>query len=369
MRYHLLGKSGLRVSELSLGTMTLGASTGWQFGTEDDDECRRMFDLYVDAGGNFVDTALMYANGESEQAVGRLIASDRDRFVVSTKYSSNTDAQGDVNASGNHRKNLVRSLESSLRRLGTDHVDLYWVHAPDFMTPLDELIRALDDQVRLGKVLYVGVSNFPAWQVARANTLAELHGWSPFVAMTIEYSLLERTPERELFPMARALDVGITAWSPLGHGILSGKYNSNGDGAARRLDTAPLKQLTERNLEIARVVGEVATETGATASQVALAWVVAQGVIPVVGARTAGQMAENLGALAVELTSEHLARLDAVSAVDLGFPREFLLASRRATYGGTLAEIHHHRADVDLPPELAAAARLDAGAASARGEG
>jgi aryl-alcohol dehydrogenase-like predicted oxidoreductase len=201
MRYRLLGSSGLRVSEAFLGTMTFGEDWGWGAPPE---ECRRMFDAYAEAGGNVIDTAVNYTNGASEKIVGELLGRDRDHFVVSTKYTLSTD-EADPNASGNQRKNLTRSLDLSLDRLGIDHIDLYWVHIWDPRTPIEETIRALDDAVRAGKVLYVGISDAPAWVIARANTLAEWRGWSPLVAIQVPYSLIQRDIERELLPMATAL--------------------------------------------------------------------------------------------------------------------------------------------------------------------
>ena len=205
--------------------MTFGQEWGWGASK---DECRKIFDAYVQAGGNFIDTANKYTEGTSEKYIGEFIASDRNRFVLATKYTSNT-RRGDPNAGGNHRKSMVQSLESSLKRLNTDYIDLYWVHAWDRTTPIEETIRALDDMVKEGKVLYAGISDAPAWIVSQANTLANLKGWTEFTGLQIEYSLIERTPERELLPMAGALDIGITAWSPLGNGILTGKYNKNKD--------------------------------------------------------------------------------------------------------------------------------------------
>src|ERR671931_812582 len=223
MKYYLLGKSGLRVSEICIGAMTFGEEWGWGASKQDS---RRVFDAYVDAGGNFIDTANKYTDGTSEKHVGEFIASDRDRFVLATKYTSNA-RRGDPNAGGNHRKNMIQSLEASLKRLNTDYIDLYWVHAWDPLTPIDEMMRALDDMVRAGKILYIGVSDAPAWIVSQANTLANLKGWTEFTGLQIEYSLIERTPERELLPMADALNIGVTAWSPLGGGVLTGKYNKS----------------------------------------------------------------------------------------------------------------------------------------------
>src|SRR5919197_2103328 len=221
MKYYLLGKSGLRVSEICFGAMTFGEEWGWGTSKE---ESRKVFNEYIDAGSNFIDTANNYTGGTSEKYIGEFIASDdRDRFVLATKYTSNT-RRGDPNAGGNHRKNMVQSLEASLQRLNTDYIDLYWVHAWDPMTPIEEMMRALDDMIRAGKILYAGISDAPAWIVSQANTLANLRGWNEFIAIQIEYSLIERTSERELLPMANALDLGVTAWSPLGGGVLTGKY-------------------------------------------------------------------------------------------------------------------------------------------------
>ena len=221
MRYKLLGNSGLRVSELCLGTMTFGEEWGWGASKS---ECRKMFDMFVEAGGNFIDTANRYTEGTSEKFVGEFISDMREQIVLATKYTLYTK-QGDPNAAGNHRKNMVQALENSLRRLKTDYIDLYWVHAYDYMTPVEEMMRALDDMVRAGKVLYIGVSDTPAWVVSQANTMAQLRGWTPFSALQIEYSLIARTPERDLLPMARAFDLAVTPWGAIGGGVLTGKYN------------------------------------------------------------------------------------------------------------------------------------------------
>ncbi|MDJ0854760.1 MAG: aldo/keto reductase, partial [Desulfobacterales bacterium] len=211
MRYRLLGHSGLRVSELCLGAMTFGDDRGWGASPA---ESRRIFDAFAEAGGNFIDTADIYTAGTSEKLVGEFVAGDRERFVLATKYS-NSAPVGDPNAAGNHRKNMVQSLEASLKRMQLDYIDLYWLHAWDFMTPVEEVMRAFDDLVRAGKILYAGISDTPAWIVSRADALADFRGWSRFVAIQVEYSLVERTVERELLPMAKALDLGVTAWSPL----------------------------------------------------------------------------------------------------------------------------------------------------------
>ena len=316
MRYTLLGRSGLRVSEVALGTMTFGEAWGWG---ASEDESRRMFELFVEAGGNFVDTACNYTDGQSESIVGTLVEPQRDRFVVATKYTL-TAQRDDPNAGGNHRKNLVRTLEASLRRLRTDYVDLLWLHMWDGMTPVDEVVRALDDLVSSGKALYVGISDTPAWVVSQAVTLADLRGWSPFVALQAPYSLADRDVERELLPMARALGLTFTPWGMLEGGALTGKYLEESD-EARRYDGVGAKANA-----LAREVIAVADEVGATAAQVAIAWVRAQPwhSVPIVGARSEAQLRENLGALDVELTSEHVDRLSDASELQLGFPRDFL---------------------------------------------
>jgi aryl-alcohol dehydrogenase-like predicted oxidoreductase len=317
MRYTLLGSSGLRVSCVALGTMTFGDDWGWG---ADPKECRRQFELFAEAGGTFVDTANKYTDGSAERIVGELVAPDRERFVLGTKYSLNM-RHGDLNAGGTHRKNLVQSLEASLRRLGTDYVDVLWLHAWDYLTRPEEIVRALDDQVRAGKVLYVGVSDTPAWLAARMQTIAELRGWSPFVGVQVEYSLVQRDVEREILPMARELGMGVTAWAPLGTGVLTGKYDRRlpADDRPRRLGQVP-----ERRLDIAEAVNDLAAETGVPAAHLALAWVRAKGAIPLLGARTSEQFRSNLGFLDVELTPEQIAVLDEVSAVELGWPHDFV---------------------------------------------
>ncbi|UGQ13239.1 aldo/keto reductase [Yinghuangia sp. ASG 101] len=308
MRLRVLGRSGLRVSELCLGTMTFG--TQWGFGA-DESVARRVYETYREAGGNFVDTADNYTEGESERILGRLVASERDAVVLGTKYTFPTD-KANPNASGNHRKNLRASVETSLRRLGTDHLDILWVHAWDQGTPVDVTLRALDDLVRAGKVLAIGVSNMPAWVVARSEAIAELRGWTAFCAMQIEYSLAARSPDRELLPMARALDIAVAAWSPLARGLLSGKPRQDADrlsGARRRALDA---------------VTEIAAETGLPAARIALAWVREHGLMPIIGARTPEQLRDNLGVLDIRLDADHVARLDAATAVTLGYPHDFL---------------------------------------------
>ena len=347
MRYKILGKSGLRVSELCLGTMTFGEE--WGFGA-DKGESKRIFDAFAEAGGNFIDTANKYTNGTSEKYVGEFIGSDREKFVLATKYTLSMDPD-DPNSAGNHRKNLVQSVEASLKRLGTEYIDLLWVHAWDPMTPVEEFMRALDDLVRAGKVFYVGISDAPAWIVAQANTLAELRGWSPFVGLQIKYNLLDRTPERDLLPMAQAFDIGVTPWSPLGGGVLTGKYNRENSDPRRYTPDDPFGKmmLNEKNLSIAAKVQQVAADVERTPSQVALRWLIEQRdrgvIIPIIGARSHAQLIDNLKCLELEMEAQHIEALENVSKIELGFPHDFLKHEevRSTVYGNTLSLIDNHR--------------------------
>ncbi len=343
MRYKLLGKSGLRVSELCLGTMTFGEDWGWG---ASHDESRRIFEAFVEAGGNFIDTANHYTEGSAEQIVGELVAGERDRFVVATKYTLYT-RRDDPNASGNHRKSMVQALEGSLKRLKTDYVDLYWVHAWDFTTPVDEVMRALDDLVRAGKVLYVGVSDTPAWIVSQANTLADLRGWSRFIGLQAPYNLLERELEADLLPMAHAFDIGVLTWGPLSSGKLSGKHSRQGEEAdSKRIRHA---RLTDRENVIIDEVVAIAQEIGRSPSQVAINWIRQQQqralIVPVLGARTVDQMRDNLGCLEFELSADHLRRLDTVSRMEFGFPHDFLDSdmAHNLLFGGTYDLLDNHR--------------------------
>lgn len=342
MRYKLLGKSGLRVSELSLGTMTFGPDWGWGASKE---ESQKIFEAFVQAGGNFIDTADRYTEGTAEKLVGEFIAVDRDYFVLATKYSL-FRRRNDPNGSGNQRKSMVQALEASLKRLKTDYIDLYWVHAWDFMTPVEEVLRGLDDLVRAGKILYIGISDTPAWIVSQANTLAELRGWSRFVGLQIQYSLIERTPERDLLPMARAFELGVTPWGALGSGILTGKYKRDGSGEGR---AALWGQVEEKKLAIAAEVTKIAEEIGRSASQVALNWVRQQPglMIPMIGARTVAQLEDNLGCLEFSLTAAQIDQLDQVSKIELGFPHDFLASEpiRDLVFGGSYAKIDNHHRD------------------------
>ena len=324
MRYRLLGKSGLRVSELCLGTMTFGEDWGWGSSEE---ESRKILDAFLEAGGNFIDTANIYTNGTSETLLGGFLKGNRDRAVLATKYT-NAMPGNDPNAGGNQRKNMMRAVEASLRRLQTDYIDLYWLHIWDKITPLDEVMRAFDDLVRQGKILSAGVSDMAAWSVARANTLAELRGWTPFVGLQIEYSLIERTVERELIPMAQGLGLGVTAWSPLAGGILTGKYVGGKAAADDRLNTEMMKAFNradERTNTVIAEVQAVAREVGRSTAQVALAWLRQRviPVIPIVGARRMEQLRDNLACLDLQLNASQVERLDMVSQVELGFPHDF----------------------------------------------
>lgn len=338
MKYKLLGRSGLRVSELALGTMTFGTDWGWG---ADKATSQAIFSAYANAGGNFVDTANRYTEGTAEKMVGEFIAADRGHFVLATKYTL-FNRLNDPNACGNHRKNMVQSLEASLKRLNTDYVDLFWVHAWDFTTPVEEVMRGLDDLVRAGKVLYVGISDTPAWVVSQANMLADLRGWSRFVGLQIRYSLIDRAAERDLLPMARSLDLGVTPWGVLGSGVLTGKYNSGQKEEGRAKNWG----IAERSLAIADVVVAIAAEAGCTPSQVAHNWVRQQPgvVIPLLGATKVAQLEDSLACLQHELNAEQLNRLHEASKIDLGFPHDFATnpETNALIYGGTYSDIINH---------------------------
>src|SRR6266404_4657929 len=281
MKYRLLGESGLRVSEAALGTMTFGDEWGWG---SPKDEAQKVYETYREAGGNFLDTANFYTGGTSEKFVGEFIKGHRDSVVLATKYS-NAAPGNDPNAAGNHRKSMMQALEASLKRLQTDYIDLYWVHIWDGITPVEEVMRGLDDLVRQGKILYVGISDAPAWWVAQANTLAELRGWTRFVGLQIEYSLIERTVERELIRMAKALNLGVLAWSPLARGVLSGKYHGEGKADGGRMTNEGMKDFLpeeQRAVPIISAVKSVSEQTGRSMAQVALAWLRHQ-TVPEIG--------------------------------------------------------------------------------------
>ena len=339
MQYKIFGRrTGLRVAELALGAGNFG--TRWGHGAERA-EAKKIFDGYVEAGGNFIDTADSYQFGESEELLGDFIAADRDYFVVATKYTLGTTATDGISRTGNSRKNMVRSVEGSLKRLKTERIDLYWAHFADGMTPMEEILRGFDDLVRAGKIHYAGLSNFPAWRVSRADLLAELRGWSPLAGIQIEYSLAERTADRELLPMAEALGLGVALWSPLGGGFLTGKYRQSDEGRinsmlARLVHT----EKTARERAILDAVMAVAKEAGRSPTEVAIAWLLHKArasttaLIPILGPRTPAQLAGTLSALNLTLTASHITRLDETSRIPLGTPHEQIDGSKAAIAGG-----------------------------------
>lgn len=346
MKYKLLGNSGLRVSELCLGTMTFGDDWGWGAAAEDS---RKQYDVFREAGGNFIDTANLYTNGTSEKLLGEFLGADRGSVVLATKYT-NSMAGTDPNAAGNHRKNMMQSVEASLKRLKTDYIDLYWLHIWDFLTPVEEIMRAFDDLVRQGKILYAGISDAPAWRVSQANTLAELRGWTPFIGLQVEYSLIERTPERDLLPMAEAMGLGVTAWSPLASGILTGKYHGGKKDEGGRLSSPMMggwPQLDDRKKRVVEAVLAVAEEIGRPPAQVALSWVRQQGpvVIPIIGASKVEQLRDNIASLELTLEEGQLKKLNGASAIEMGFPHDFFAKPmvRTFMYGGLYDQIEKPR--------------------------
>lgn len=333
--YRTLGRSGLRVSPLCLGTMTFGLDWGWG---ADVAESRAMLDRYRDGGGNFIDTANIYTKGHSEAILGDWIQDTgvRQRMVLATKFCGNLHS-GDPNAGGASRKSILASCEQSLRRLRTDFIDLYWMHFHDPHTPIDETMRCLDDLVSSGKVRYLGVSDTPAWRIVQGQYEAIFRSWTPFNALQIEYSLLERTVEHDLVPMAQAHGLGITPWSPLKGGLLTGKYGRGRrpDGEGRHAPNS--KYFIERTWRVTDALEAVAAEQGRPAAEIALAWVQARtGVAsPILGARTLAQLESNLRSLEVALSPAQTARLDAASAPEPVFPHGFLANTRAVSQGGT----------------------------------
>ena len=331
MKYKLLGRSGLKVSELCLGTMGFGTEAGWG---ADRDTSFAIMDAYANAGGNFLDTANIYKLGTSEKIIGDYISNhDRDYFVVATKYTLK-DNTTNPNASGNNRKNMMRSVEASLKRLNTDYIDLFYLHIWDDLTPIDEVLRGMDDLVKQGKINYIAISDTPAWVVAQGNTMAELMGWSRFVALQVEYSLIARTPERELIPMAKHFGMTVTPWAPLGGGVLTGKYLRGEQGRIK----PESKRLNDRAVAITKAIVEIANELGASPGNVALKWTMQQGFssIPIVGATKLSQLEDNLKTVDVTLSDDQLKRLDEASAIELGFPGDFFKEEgvRTNVFGG-----------------------------------
>lgn len=340
MRYRLLGRSGLRVSELSLGTMTFGEDWGWGSSKA---EAKAVFDAFAEAGGNFIDTANYYTQGSSERFVGEFVAADRDHFVVATKYSLATRPD-DPNFSGNARKNMMRAVEESLERLNTDYIDLFYLHMWDYMTPIEEVMRAFDDLVRAGKILYCGISDTPSWVVSKANTIADFFGWPHFVAMQIPHSLMERNVEREVLPMARAHDMAIIPWGLLAGGVLTGKYFNDDSEEGRMTDRNVPAEDLERFRTAVGVLVEIANEIGQKPAQVAINWVRQQpgNVIPILGARRLSQVEDNLGCLEFELSEEQMQKLTEASGFTHGFPHDFLHANPHL-FGQNFDRIDNHR--------------------------
>ncbi len=323
MNYKNFGRgTGLRVSELVLGCGNFG--TRWGYGAEPD-QALKMFNLYAENGGNFLDTADSYQVGQSEVLLGEFLTGRRNEFILASKYTLGGPGKG-ASGTGNSRQVMIASVEASLKRLKTDRIDLYWVHMPDGLTASDEIMRAMDDLVSAGKINYIGFSDFPAWRVARAATIAELRGWAPVIAIQMEYSLIERTPDRELIPMAEALGLGMLGWSPLAGGLLTGKYRRGEEGRATTFKRLIHLEDDARKKGIIDVLIEIATELGVTPGEVALAWMPSRGILPIIGPRTTEQLIENLSSVSIHLSDEQVARLTEVSVISLGFPHEMLSA-------------------------------------------
>ncbi|OHX65202.1 aldo/keto reductase [Flammeovirga pacifica] len=332
MQYKFFGKTGLKVSELCLGTMTFGED--WGTGT-DKYTSQKIFDAFVEKGGNFFDTANFYTNGTSEKYLGEFIQKNREHHVVASKYTLIENADH-PNGSGNSRRNMMNTVEASLKRMNTDYMDILWLHMWDGTTQIEDILRGMDDLISQGKVCYIGISDTPAWVVSQGNTYAKLRGWEQFAGIQVEYSLIAREVERELIPMSDHFDMSVLAWAPLGAGILSGKYNKGMIDQGRLSENSV--KFTDHNLNIARRVEEFANEIGATTSQVALKWLMKnnQKVIPIIGARKVEQVQQNLGVLDIDLTEDMMTELNKMSKINLGFPNEFLQQdnARNYSFGG-----------------------------------
>ncbi len=311
MKYTVFGKTGLQVSQLALGTGNFG--TGWGHGAERR-ESEAIFNAYADAGGNFIDTADIYQFGQAEEILGALLEGRREHFVLATKFTRGAARDADRLVTGNSRKAMTASVEGSLKRLRTDRIDIYWVHYPDGVTPAEEIVRGFEDLARSGKILYAGLSNFPAWRLAHTVTLAELNRAVPISAAQFQHSLVHRAPEADLFPASEALGLGAVTWSPLGGGMLTGKYRRGEKGRAEGLGGRVFQpEDSAQRTQILDAVLAIAAELGASADQVAIAWAGTHGAIPMIGPRSQAQLTSNLGALALGLSGEQLGRLDAVS--------------------------------------------------------
>jgi aryl-alcohol dehydrogenase-like predicted oxidoreductase len=320
MQFSAFGATGLQVSRLALGAGNFG--TGWGHGA-DADTATAIFNAYAEAGGNFIDTADVYQFGQSEQILGALLAGRRDDFVLATKYTNGAAPGANRLTTGNSRKAMIASVEASLARLNTDRIDILWTHHPDGVTPIEEILRGFEDLSRAGKILYAGLSNFPAWRLSRAVTLAEVKNILPIAAAQFEHSLVHRAPEADLFPASQALGLGVVTWSPLGGGMLTGKYRRGEAGRAEGMGGKVFQaEDSEQRTQTLDAVLALAHELGASADQVAIAWAASHGAVPMIGPRSLTQLTSNLGALALTLSSDQLARLDAVSAPAGAAPRQ-----------------------------------------------
>lgn len=331
MQYKIFGNTGLRVSELCLGTMTFGTSVEWG---SDKQSSKKVFSTFLNAGGNFIDTADIYQAGQSEAFLGDFIGQTRHELVLATKYTFSSNLN-DPNAGGNQRKNLVQSLEGSLKRLHTDYIDILWVHRYDPFTPIEQLMRSLDDLIKQGKILHIGISNAPTWMIAKANTLADLRGWTTFSGLQAEYSLIERSIEHEQVEMAKHFNMTLTPWSPLSSGILSGKYLKNASDTDRRLDKATFRKISKRDLEISEKLEKIAGQLHTSMSVLALKWLMQKGpnIIPIVGARNEKQLNENLKACELEIPQEYMEQLNEISAPADQYPGSFLERSFTSMMG------------------------------------
>ena len=337
MRYKILGNTGIKVSEMNLGTMTFGTDWGWGSPKE---ESKKIFDLFLDRGGNFIDTANIYTMQTSEKYLGEFIQANRSEIVLATKYTLNE--YGHLNRSGNNRKNMVESVEESLKRLNTDYIDLYYVHAWDYLVDPEELMRNLNYLVQSGKVLNIGISDTPAWVVAECNTIAKQRGWASFQAYQVEYCLTERTIERDIIPCAEHFNMTIAAWGPLSAGLLSGKY-VNPDDSPKRMVPGKSRRLEGGNINLSAEIAKIADQGDMTPAQLSINWQRAQSknISCLFGARTLEQCKENLDALAFSISQEEIDQLNALTSIDMGFPRDFLDTPRvkEIVYGGNHSSI------------------------------
>ncbi len=337
MKYKLLGRTGIRVSELCLGTMTFGPEWGWG---SDKNESKKIYDAFVNRGGNFFDTANVYTKGTSEKLLGEFVKSERENMVIASKFSLSED--GVINKAGNHRKNMNQSLDQTLKNLGTDYVDLYYVHAWDFTVRPEELMRNLEYLVSSGKVLSIGISDTPAWIMSKCNTIAEQKGWTPFSACQVEYSLTEHTADREILPCSASFDMTLCGFSPLAAGMLTGKYNNPTD-EPRRMDLRKSHRLSKRNLAISQQLLDLCKQWNLSPAAVALKWSMLQfqNSSPIFGARTLKQVQENLTALDFEISEEQMTRLNEIAFIEGNNPNSFLDLPRitEILYGNHKGEI------------------------------